>query len=145
MFASQIGVWSSPHGSLWKKIEAMTRRPRPAFNRDRHREVVWERSWHIARKAFIANGRRPPFALGTGLQAMSTITAAVAAEYGVALSAILGSGRSKAICIPRFEAIYRISIERPDLSSAQIARYFRRDHTTVLNAIRKHAERNDLP
>lgn len=69
----------------------------------------------------------------------------VAAAHSLVVSDITGTSRLKPIVEARFDAIYRVATERPELSLSAIGRIFCRDHTTMLHALRIHAERNGLP
>ncbi len=76
----------------------------------------------------------------TGQQIMSE----VAKAYGVTLNDLRSAGRTKEMVKPRHEAMYRIATET-ELTFPQIGRMFgKRDHTTVLHAVRMHYERADL-
>lgn len=57
--------------------------------------------------------------------------------HGVAVRDILGASRNRRITDARHFAMYRARIERADMSLSQIGKVFRRDHTTVLHAIRR--------
>lgn len=68
---------------------------------------------------------------------MLSIIKAVAIKHKVSVAAIKGTGKPDRVVAARFEAIARIYEARPDLSLPQIGKVFRRDHTTILNAVRK--------
>jgi hypothetical protein len=67
---------------------------------------------------------------------MEIVQRAVAAAYGLELAILLSPRRSKEFVRPRQVAMYICSQLLP-VSLPQIGRRFRRDHTTVLHAIRK--------
>lgn len=56
---------------------------------------------------------------------------------GVSLEEIKGSLRHRSIVEPRQLAMYEVQRQRPDLSYPAIGRFFHKDHTTVLHAVRK--------
>jgi len=56
---------------------------------------------------------------------------------GVSLAEIRGSLRHSSIVEPRQLAMYEVQRQRPDLSYPAIGRFFHKDHTTVLHAVRK--------
>ena len=68
------------------------------------------------------------------------IIAAVAAEYGVPASAIVGNSRLSVVTVPRQEAMRRA--KEAGLTLAQIGRLMGgRDHTTVMHGIKRARER----
>lgn len=74
----------------------------------------------------------------------------VAARYQVPLAAIVGPSRKRTAVVPRNEAFYliktTISPTNGDFPSyPQVAKWFGRDHTTVLYGARRHAKLHDLP
>ncbi len=155
--ANVVGVRPCLSSPLSRKIDALVktralacalprpvvgpRRPTPAFNSEQHRELVLERSWRLAKAAFA---KAFPH-LSVGCLSMKEIVAEVAAKHGLSADDLLGPLRTVVFVRPRHEAIYRIAVERPDLSYPQIGKYFGRDHTTALHAVKQHARRNHLP
>ncbi len=152
--ANVVGTRPRPNSPLARKIVAQVQAKaialtnaaraarselRPPFNRERHRYLVFERRWHLARKAFHNAG------MGRPRQTMDEIIEEVASKHGLRPADLLGPRRTKVFVLPRHEAMYRIAAERSDLSYPRIAAYFDRDHTTVLHGVRKHAKRNGLP
>ena len=73
---------------------------------------------------------------------MTTIAREVALRTGVPVEAMQGPSRVAWITEARHEAMYRCRHEA-HCSLTMIGRYFNRDHTTVLHAIRKHAARKE--
>jgi chromosomal replication initiator protein len=72
---------------------------------------------------------------------MASILCAVAERYGVSVEDLKGPRRYRNFVIPRHEAMYEM-VERRLWSLPQIGRFMGgRDHTTVLNGWRRHAER----
>ena len=70
------------------------------------------------------------------------ITQGVAERHGVPVEFILGRGRGKFVVRARHEAMalcYEFGYSTIDLG-----RYFKRDHTTILHAIRKKEKANAL-
>jgi len=63
-----------------------------------------------------------------------------AEKYGITEKELLSTSRKKKFVSPRQEAIYRIRNE-VQKSMPEIGRIFDRDHTTILHALEKHAER----
>lgn len=67
------------------------------------------------------------------------IQAIVAERYAVSLPQLLGSTRPLALVVPRRVAMY-LARQLAQLSTTEIGRLFRRDHTTVISAIRRVEE-----
>lgn len=65
----------------------------------------------------------------------------VALAHGVRVSDILGRRRDKLVYAARQDAVKAVAEARPDLSLPQIGRIFDRDHTTILNSLRKSGAR----
>lgn len=68
-----------------------------------------------------------------------------AEKYNVPLYDVVGQTRVRMACLARFEAMSRVHkevvVNRTSPSLPQIGRWFgNRDHTTVLNALRRHSE-----
>ena len=71
-------------------------------------------------------------------RSMPQILAAVLENYrGITADDLRGPRRQRKLIKPRHEAMLRIYLERPDLSLPAIGRFFNRDHTTILAAVRK--------
>lgn len=73
----------------------------------------------------------------------------VAQFYRITVVSMKGPARVRSVCRPRFEAMWLAYQERwPNgrrvYSLPQIGAYFGRDHTTVLNALKRHEERLGL-
>jgi chromosomal replication initiation ATPase DnaA len=73
---------------------------------------------------------------------LDTIAADVAAQRGVPLQELCGRGRTRSVARARHEVWWRIR-HHPEryLSLPEIARLFRRDHTTIKAGIDAHARR----
>ncbi len=65
-----------------------------------------------------------------------------AEKHGVSPALLAGKSRQYAIVPVREELIYSIKATKPGLSAPQIARWFGRDHTSILYSIAKHALNN---
>jgi hypothetical protein len=70
-------------------------------------------------------------------RAWKDIVAEVAEQHKVTVLDIMSARRNRTIVAARQEAMYRLRHETP-LSSAQIGRLLKRDHTTVLWAVERH-------
>ena len=79
------------------------------------------------------------------LPTMRQIVAEVALKHDTTPELIIAHGRLKAIVWARQEVMWRIRLERPDLSYPQIGRFFSRDHTTIIHGVRAHAARLSPP
>lgn len=71
------------------------------------------------------------------LPSVKAILSEVAGRHGVTIAAITGRSVRREIVAARHEAIALAHAARPDLSLPALGRLFRRDHTTILNALRK--------
>jgi hypothetical protein len=69
----------------------------------------------------------------------------VSHETGIAARMLIGNRRHRYLCEARQMFFYRVAIECPHLSIADIGRRAGRDHTTVLHGLKRHAERFGLP
>lgn len=90
---------------------------------------------------------QPAIAPRANRYAMRDIAIEVAARYGLPLGELTGPARHKSVCAARFEAMHLIYQERwPNgrrvYSLPQIGKFFNRDHTTVLNALKRYRERS---
>lgn len=77
---------------------------------------------------------------------MASIVADVAAERGVPVSVLMGRSRYKRDVRVRQEAIWRCrevrqDDGRPRYALQQIGQFFKRDHTTIIHACKRHLER----
>jgi chromosomal replication initiation ATPase DnaA len=69
----------------------------------------------------------------------------VAALYGLRLSQLRGVSRAKEVVIARHHAIWLVRQTCPHMSLPMIGRMFgKRDHTTVLHALKAHPKRKDI-
>lgn len=60
-----------------------------------------------------------------------------AEKFGYSPADIIGPRRQKALLDARFAIVRIVANARPDMSLLQLGRLFKRDHTTILNALRK--------
>jgi len=79
---------------------------------------------------------------------MASIVADVAAERGVPVSVLMGRSQYKQDVRARQEAMWRCRDVREDdgrhrYALQQIGQFFKRDHTTIIHACKRHAERTD--
>lgn len=68
---------------------------------------------------------------------VADILASVVQETGVPRSMLFGPSRTRRVVEARFKAIRAVADARPDLSTPCIGRLFRRDHTSILHALKK--------
>ena len=124
--------------------------PIPAINDAKYR--TWRKRVALQeqerRRSLERLNLRPavrPHILGSSkIQVARSIIFDVADEYGVTSDDLTGPKLSHHLISPRFDAIYRIAMAT-DLSLPKIGSLFGgRDHTTILNAFRNHANRNGL-
>ncbi|MER9768941.1 hypothetical protein NKJ09_23085 [Mesorhizobium sp. M0189] len=64
----------------------------------------------------------------------------VAGAHKVTPNTILMDFRHDKACLARREAIYRIKVQKPALSSPQIGRWFDKNAATILYSLARHAE-----
>lgn len=76
----------------------------------------------------------PPQAL------MADIIREVAERHGLSVGDLVGKSHSRSIAWPRHEAMWECRM-RTQQSFPAIGRKFNRDHSTVIIAVRKHAQR----
>lgn len=75
--------------------------------------------------------------------AIREILHAVTAATGVSAQDIVGPRRTNDLISPRFLAVALMRELRPDLSLPAIGRALRRDHTTIMHALRRFAALKD--
>ena len=68
----------------------------------------------------------------------------IAAKHGLEPDDILSERRGTPIMLARQEAMY-LCAQRTTHTYVAIGRALNRDHSTVINGVRQHAERNNLP
>jgi len=79
---------------------------------------------------------------------MASIVADVAAARGVPVFVLMGRSLYKQDVRARQEAMWRCrevrqDDGRPRYALQQIGQFFKRDHTTIIHACKRHAERTD--
>ena len=72
-----------------------------------------------------------------------SIIAATAERHGLTYDNLVAHSRALRLVAARFEAMYEAAVQTQH-SLVAIGHAFGRDHTTVINAIRRHCERNGL-
>lgn len=92
------------------------------------------KAWGCSAKA-VADGIH---ATGTALDAIAPIVDRVSRQYGSTPEEIVRPDRRAMVCRARF-AVFA-ACNDAGFSSAEIGRYFNRDHTTVLHGIQRHKE-----
>lgn len=79
----------------------------------------------------------PDFAPEAGKPGARKIVAHVARKHGLTPEDILGERRHKQVIQARWEAMGMVYRANPKWGLPQIGRFFNRDHTTALHALRK--------
>lgn len=69
------------------------------------------------------------------------LIATIAEAHGVTFRDVIGSTRFKEVVAARMESCFQIAKQIPDMSLSQIGQIIRKDHTTVINAVRVLNER----
>ena len=59
--------------------------------------------------------------------------------------AIFSKGKAQPIVAARREAIYRVKLEKPAVSSVQLGRWFNRHHSTIIFALARFQELTGAP
>ena len=73
------------------------------------------------------------------------VMSGVAAQHGLQFSDLLSVRRHRKLSHIRFEAIYKAYVHCPHMSMPAIGRALGgRDHTSILHAIRRYCEMNDI-
>lgn len=93
--------------------------------------------------AAIFRAHTPRASTGPG-EKMEDVACDVLARHGVSLAEIRGPRRAAALVAVRFEAQYEVRA-RCRVSASEMGRFFHRDHTSILSATDRWAERNRLP
>lgn len=105
----------------------------PEFTAEELEEQRKERD----RRMFEEAAQKFPIAAADDQNTVRGIIARVAAEHGLKSADLTGPSHARKFIGPRHEAIYRVWIEKDPIGLAEIGRYFNRDHTTILSALRK--------
>ena len=64
------------------------------------------------------------------------IIANVATQHGFTVADILGKAKPAPLCRARFAAVKAVKAEFPQLSTPRLGSMFKRDHSTIINALR---------
>ena len=101
------------------------------------------------RPSWTAMMRSGPALTPGDLRRARKVLSDVAEARGVTLVDMLGEDRVRPVAFARFEAMWRLrELRAPDgrrlFSLPRIGRLFGRDHTSVLHALRRHAQLNGL-
>lgn len=70
------------------------------------------------------------------------LIAAIAETHGVTFREVIGTTRFKGVVAARMESCFQIAKQIPEMSLSQIGQLMRKDHTTVINAVRVLNERH---
>jgi len=70
-------------------------------------------------------------------RSMTEIVSEIAGRYHVRVADIIGHRRTPVLGMARQEAYDVIRVERPDLTSGQVARFLNRESSTIRHAWRK--------
>jgi len=69
------------------------------------------------------------------------LIAKIAEAHGVTFRDVIGTTRFKEVVAARMESCFQIAKQIPEMSLSQIGQIIRKDHTTVINAVRVLNER----
>lgn len=69
----------------------------------------------------------------------------VAEVHGVVTNVILMDFRHDKACVARREAIYKIKVKKPSLSSPQIGKWFDKNPVTILYSLARHSHETGAP
>lgn len=127
-------------------LKARERRRQEAIEREREIERQKEREREERKRLAAEAAARDP--LGPLRRAgfpgwAINIICRVAAKHDIAPTTLITSPR-RAVAYARYEAIYEMKREKPSVSSSKMGRWFRRDHTSILYGIARHAAINNL-
>lgn len=161
----QFGAHPDMASPLAVKLEAieLTRRRREAKERAIAEKQEREAAEREVRQKFISERRARQeaklhrlaelVAQGRAYRALFLVPAAgngrriiaeTAARHGMRYRDLIAPRRTLREVQVRHEAMYLIARDT-DYTLPQIGRLFQRDHTTIINGIRRHAELNQLP
>jgi chromosomal replication initiation ATPase DnaA len=115
-----------------QRQEDAERRAKERMQREREEiEAQRERFECMARRA-----KDTIKAKENGLPSVTQIIMECALKYNIEPTDIIEKSRYYPIKEARFDAMARAYVERPDLSLNQIGKHFKRDHTSVLHAVK---------
>lgn len=130
--------WHQQRRDRMRRLGGVERGEPKAIAAQDERDEALERIWpEITPKPIFLVDQDYPLAPS----GWKDIVREVCAAHGFTLSEILGGRRSRPLCRARHEAFYRLSRETT-MSLPQIGyRMGGKDHTTVINGIKKHKAR----
>lgn len=141
------------------KISAADRKQRKAFakaNKAAENIMRRERVWFGSKSALVEAYFRNMDILDAAQEisdipqniphVAAVIIIDIAARHGIRVTDLISHARSSAFIDARFEAAYELRRQLPSWSLPMIGKVLGgRDHSTIMNGIRKHADRNGLP
>lgn len=123
-------------------IEALIANEQRAHERCNELEAMVERLQERLRKAFAAVGEITGEVTKRDLLHPEEIIRQVLKDYWpVTVEEIKGVARERYISEARAQCMYRVHKLRPDISFPRLGKIFHRDHSTVMHACRKIAQR----
>lgn len=72
-----------------------------------------------------------------------TVVESVASKYDIPMGVVLGDSRTATASRARHECWYLLRRDT-NWSYPQIAKFFNRDHTTIIEGVRQHKKRNEI-
>ncbi|MBW3095656.1 helix-turn-helix domain-containing protein [Pseudohoeflea coraliihabitans] len=125
------------HRELLAKAKEEARREREERARaEREQEAEQRRIEEATQIMAKAGNRYEPIIDITPQLMVKEIIVEVAERFGFAPREIVGRSRYKPLTRARQAAMAEVYLHRPDMSLPQIGRFFNRDHTTVLHALK---------
>jgi len=118
-----------------KRAEVAKQLPKPVVFKSS--EQIAEQRRERDRRMFEKAAEKFPITMPDEQNTVRGIIARVAEEHGLTAADIVGPSHKQKLIVARHEAIYRVWIEKDPIGLAEIGRYFNRDHTTILSALRK--------
>jgi glucuronate isomerase len=112
------------------------RKPRVVLDRVQRAQLAFDEFNRQGMKIFRQRGTPQHF---------REIIRKVAEEHNIPVTLIASKSRARKAVMARNAAMYAIKEKRPMLSSPQIARWFDRDHTSVLHGLASYASKAGLP
>ena len=128
----------APRGPTWR--EQAERAWAAKQERERRRVEAIDRAIRDAKEAAEARAAetyKTITVIPIDKVAVRDIIERVAAKHGFTAEQILGHRRSIPIVVARQEAMCEAAKLRPDMSLPELGRQFKRDHTTLIHALRK--------
>lgn len=105
----------------------------------RHKSI-WRKCYKMALRLPAPPRERPAFVDLNGVlpsELPKAIISNVARDYGFAVADILGKERGLRLCKARFAAVLAVKQAFPDYSTPRLGRLFKRDHSTIIHALRR--------